>query len=124
VRDELEVGPRALRRPDAEVAAVRDRLAQRLRLAHLLDANPFTLSGGEKRRLSVATALATAPRVLVADEPSFGQDALTWAELVRLLDELVAEGTALVTVTHDLALVDALADERFVLPAAAREVVR
>jgi energy-coupling factor transport system ATP-binding protein len=60
----------------------------------------------------------------VADEPSFGQDALTWAELVRLLDELVAEGTALVTVTHDLALVDALADERFVLPAAAREVVR
>jgi energy-coupling factor transport system ATP-binding protein len=124
VRDELEVGPRALRRPHAEVAAVRDRLAQRLRLAHLLDANPFTLSGGEKRRLSVATALATAPRVLVADEPSFGQDALTWAELVRLLDELVAEGTALVAVTHDLALVDALADERFVLPAAAREVVR
>ncbi|MGN6273495.1 MAG: ABC transporter ATP-binding protein [Protaetiibacter sp.] len=124
VREELEVGPRALRRSDAEVATVRDRLAQRLRLTPLMDANPFTLSGGEKRRLSVATALATAPRVLVADEPSFGQDALTWAELVRLLDELVAEGTALVTVTHDLALVDALADERFVLPAAAREVVR
>jgi energy-coupling factor transport system ATP-binding protein len=123
VREELEVGPRALKRPDAEVAAVRDRLAQRLRLTALLDANPFTLSGGEKRRLSVATALATAPRVLVADEPSFGQDALTWAELVRLLDELVAGGTALVTVTHDLALVDALADERLVLPTTAREVV-
>ncbi|QNO38287.1 ABC transporter ATP-binding protein [Protaetiibacter sp. SSC-01] len=124
VREELEVGPRALKRPEAEVAAVRDRLAQRLRLTSLLDANPFTLSGGEKRRLSVATALATAPQVLVADEPSFGQDALTWAELVRLLDELVAEGTALVTVTHDLALVDALADDRLLLAgAAAREVV-
>jgi energy-coupling factor transport system ATP-binding protein len=125
VHDELEVGPRALGRADAEVVAVRDRLAQRLRLTALLEANPFTLSGGEKRRLSVATALATAPRVLVADEPSFGQDALTWAELVRLLDELVAEGTALVAVTHDLALVEALADERLVLPGAAeREAVR
>ncbi len=124
VRDELEVGPRALRRPDAEVTALRERLAERLRLTALLEANPFTLSGGEKRRLSVATALATTPRVLVADEPSFGQDALTWAELVRLLDELVAGGTALVTVTHDLALVDALADERFVLPGARREAVR
>jgi energy-coupling factor transport system ATP-binding protein len=124
VRDELEVGPRALRRSEAEIAAVRDRLAQRLRLTALLEANPFTLSGGEKRRLSVATALATAPQVLVADEPSFGQDALTWAELVRLLDELVREGTALVAVTHDLALVDALADERLVLPTGVQEVVR
>ncbi len=122
VRDELEVGPRALKRPDAEVAAVCDGLAERLRLAALLDANPFTLSGGEKRRLSVATALATAPGVLVADEPSFGQDALTWAELVRLLDELVEDGTALVTVTHDAALVDALADDRLLLAGAAREV--
>ena len=124
VREELEVGPRVLRRGDAEVVAIRDRLAERLRLVPLLDANPFTLSGGEKRRLSVATALATTPSVLVADEPSFGQDALTWGELVRLLDELVAEGTALVTVTHDLALVDALADERLVLPGGTREVVR
>ena len=124
VREELEVGPRVLRRGDAEVVAIRDRLAERLRLVPLLDANPFTLSGGEKRRLSVATALATTPSVLVADEPSFGQDALTWAELVRLLDELVAEGTALVTVTHDLALVDALADERLVLPGGTREAVR
>lgn len=115
VRDELEVGPRALRRADADVASVRDELATRLRLGALLDANPFTLSGGEKRRLSVASVLATAPRVIVADEPTFGQDALTWAELVRLLGELVASGTALVAITHDQELVDALADDRLVL---------
>ncbi|MFT4284651.1 MAG: ABC transporter ATP-binding protein [Protaetiibacter sp.] len=125
VREELEVGPRALGRPAAEIVATRDRLAERLRLTALLDANPFTLSGGEKRRLSVAAVLATAPRVLVADEPSFGQDALTWAELVRLLDELVSRGTALVTVTHDLELVDALADDRLVLTGSDdREAVR
>ncbi|OAX61685.1 hypothetical protein A5N15_05060 [Rothia kristinae] len=68
----------------------------------MAEANPFTLSGGEKRRLSVGTALAARPRVLVLDEPTFGQDAITWARLVRLLGELMAEGTAVVSVTHDL----------------------
>jgi energy-coupling factor transporter ATP-binding protein EcfA2 len=59
----------------------------------------------------VATALATRPRLLVLDEPTFGQDARTWAELVALLRELLAEGTALVAVTHDDALVRAVADD-------------
>ena len=65
-----------------------DELLDRLGLTPLAAANPFTLSGGEKRRLSVATAIATAPRMVVADEPTFGQDARTWAELVALLADL------------------------------------
>jgi len=84
-----------------ELAARTDDLAARLRLNHLLDANPFTLSGGEKRRLSVASALATAPRILILDEPTFGQDARTWAELVDLIRELLADGTAVISITHD-----------------------
>jgi energy-coupling factor transport system ATP-binding protein len=112
VREELEVGPRAL---GSEDAAAIDELLDRLRLAHLARANPFTLSGGEQRRLSVATALATAPRVLVLDEPTFGQDARTWAELVALLAELRDDGVALVAVTHDDEVVRALAAERFAL---------
>jgi energy-coupling factor transport system ATP-binding protein len=73
--------------------------------------NPFTLSGGEKRRLTVAAALATRPRVLVLDEPTYGQDARTWRELADLIDEVRDAGTALVLVTHDRDLVDALADD-------------
>ena len=107
VREELELGPRRLaalnRVPldEDELAARTDDLAARLRLNHLLDANPFTLSGGEKRRLSVASALATAPRILILDEPTFGQDARTWAELVDLIRELLADGTAVISITHD-----------------------
>ena len=74
---------------------------QRLRLTHLTEANPFTLSGGEKRRLSVATILAASPQIVVLDEPTFGQDANTWAELAGLLTELLDAGTAIVSVTHD-----------------------
>ena len=107
VREELELGPRRLaalnRDPlnEDDLAARTNELATRLRLTHLLDANPFTLSGGEKRRLSVASALATAPRILILDEPTFGQDARTWAELVDLIRELLADGTAVISITHD-----------------------
>ena len=68
-------------------------------------------------RLSVGTALAARPRVLVLDEPTFGQDAITWARLVRLLGELMAEGTAVVSVTHDLDFAAALGGRRLDLGA-------
>ncbi|SFI48685.1 MULTISPECIES: ABC transporter ATP-binding protein [Microbacterium] len=108
VREELEVGPRALRLGEAETARRVDELLGRLRLSSLARANPYTLSGGEKRRLTVAAALATRPRVLVLDEPTFGQDSVTWAELVALLAGLRDEGSAIVTITHDAAVVEAL----------------
>jgi energy-coupling factor transporter ATP-binding protein EcfA2 len=115
VHDELAVGPRALGLSKAAETDRVDELLHRLRLDHLADANPFTLSGGEKRRLSVATVLATRPRLLVLDEPTFGQDSRTWAELVRLLAELLDTGTAVVAVTHDAEFVSALADSRLLL---------
>ncbi|MEO7350167.1 MAG: ATP-binding cassette domain-containing protein, partial [Terrimesophilobacter sp.] len=88
-----------------------DELLQRLRLDALAAANPFTLSGGEKRRLSVATVLATQPRVMVLDEPTFGQDSRTWQELVAFLAELVDEGRSVIAMTHDHFFVEALADQ-------------
>jgi energy-coupling factor transporter ATP-binding protein EcfA2 len=111
VRDELSLGP--LRSGAGHTAAARlaDELLERLGLAPLADANPFTLSGGQQRRLSVATALATRPRVLVLDEPTFGQDRDTWAELVALLAEQQDGERAMCLVTHDAAVVAALADD-------------
>jgi energy-coupling factor transport system ATP-binding protein len=93
----------------------RDELLQRLRLDRLAAANPFTLSGGEKRRLSVATALMTTPDVVVLDEPTFGQDARTWGELVDLCADLRDGGTALLAVTHDEPFATALADRRVIV---------
>jgi energy-coupling factor transport system ATP-binding protein len=97
VLDELMFGPRHLGYGEERV----DELLERLRLTELVDANPYTLSGGEKRRLSVATVLAAHPQVLVLDEPTFGQDANTWAELASFLSELLDAGAAVVSVTHD-----------------------
>ncbi|WP_222853573.1 ABC transporter ATP-binding protein [Fodinicola acaciae] len=87
-----------------------DELLERLRLDRLAAANPFTLSGGEQRRLSVATALVAAPALLILDEPTFGQDRRTWTELVEMLDSLRKDGVGIAVITHDTAFTDALAD--------------
>jgi energy-coupling factor transport system ATP-binding protein len=115
VAEELAVGAVATGMPASDSRARIDELLDRLRLRSLAGANPYTLSGGEKRRLSVATVLVTRPRVLVLDEPTFGQDSRTWAELVSLLHELLEAGTGIVTVSHDRHLIDSLADEELSL---------
>jgi energy-coupling factor transport system ATP-binding protein len=110
VADELALGPRRAGVAEPEAVKRASELAERLRLGGVWDANPFTLSGGEKRRLSVATALATAPRAVILDEPTFGQDRRTWDEMVSLLAGLADSGRAVVMATHDRPLVEALAD--------------
>ena len=112
VRDELSIGPRALRLPESEIEARVTDLLARLRLDALAAANPYTLSGGEKRRLTVAAALATRPRVLVLDEPTFGQDARTWAELVAIIAEVRDAGTAVIAISHDEDVLRALGARR------------
>ncbi|MCL8494535.1 energy-coupling factor ABC transporter ATP-binding protein [Corynebacterium sp. B5-R-101] len=110
VAEELRVAPRVMRREVPEKRI--DQLVESLRLGHVLNANPFTLSGGEKRRLSVATALVTAPEVLLLDEPTFGQDPHTFTELVWLLRRMADEGTTIASVTHDPLFISALGDHR------------
>jgi len=110
VVDELALGPKLMRLTEPEVRGRVAELLERLRLGHLATANPFTLSGGEKRRLSVATALASAPSVLLLDEPTFGQDSRTWGELLSLLAALRDAGRAVCFATHDRDFARALAD--------------
>ena len=105
VFDELAHGLRLQRVPDAEIA---DRVAEmlfRFGLESKAGIHPFLLSGGEKRRLSVGTALITRPRVLALDEPTFGQDRARATEMIDVLERLRDEGTTILLVTHDLQLV-------------------
>ena len=115
VDEELSIGPRRAGRSDADARRVASELLERLHLGHLAAANPFTLSGGEQRRLSVATALAAAPPLLVLDEPTFGQDRRTYAELLALLARQRDGGGAVLFATHDRDLVMSLADREISL---------
>ena len=108
VAEELAIGPRAAGMSEAEIAPLVEEHLEALGLTKLARANPMTLSGGEKRRLSVATALISAPELLILDEPTFGQDRGTWLGLVRLLRAALERGVTLVSITHDPAFVAAM----------------
>lgn len=123
VREEIETGPRALDAPDSAERATA--LLDEFGLAHLAGANPFTLSGGEQRRLAIASVIAARPPVVVLDEPTSGQDRATWQAVVERLGALADAGTAVVAITHDRDLVRALdADEVVLGPDGARTVGR
>ena len=108
VAEELAIGPRAVGMSEEEIAPLVEEHLEALGLTKLARANPMTLSGGEKRRLSVATALISAPELLILDEPTFGQDRGTWLGLVRLLRAALERGVTLVSITHDPAFVAAM----------------
>ncbi|MFZ4841099.1 dipeptide ABC transporter ATP-binding protein [Mycetocola saprophilus] len=80
---------------------------------------PHQLSGGLRQRALIASAVAAGPRVLIADEPTTALDVTVQAQVLELLAELKREGTALLLVSHDLAVVSELADEIIVLRAGA-----
>ncbi|GAA0489816.1 ABC transporter ATP-binding protein [Microbacterium aurantiacum] len=97
-----------LRRTAASEEEVRERataLLERFGLAERAHVHPFLLSGGQKRRLSVGTALVAGAGVLALDEPTFGQDRARAEELLSLLRDLHDDGTTIIVVTHDMQLV-------------------
>lgn len=108
VRDEVLATSRALGHTAVDAGRRADQLMDALGLHPLAEQNPHTLSGGEQRRLGLAGALAHAPQVLLLDEPTVGQDALTWRAVVDTVLAAVGGGTAAVIASHDADLIDAV----------------
>ncbi|WP_295777464.1 ABC transporter ATP-binding protein [uncultured Microbacterium sp.] len=105
VFDELAHGLRRQRLAENEVRERAFDVLRRFDLDGKADVHPFLLSGGQKRRLSVVTALVAGAPVLALDEPTFGQDRARADELMDLLEGLSADGTTILVVTHDMQLV-------------------
>lgn len=106
VLDEVLVASRALGEETPERVALASRVLADLGLAHLEAADPRELSGGEQRRLAIASAVLHRPPLLLADEPTVGQDRHTWAAVVGLLAAHRETGGAVVVSTHDAALIE------------------
>jgi energy-coupling factor transporter ATP-binding protein EcfA2 len=99
VQEEVLTGPKALRSYDPSWC---DELFNRFGLVSLLKRSPFTLSEGQKKRVSFAAALAVKPELIVLDEPTAGQDEPFRRELAKFITELQREDCTIVLVTHDL----------------------
>jgi energy-coupling factor transporter ATP-binding protein EcfA2 len=97
VEDELAYGL-----PEGQLSSgAVEQLLREYDLAALRKRHPFQLSMGQKRRLSVATAMVRGPRILLLDEPTFGLDARGTLRMLEQLERLRASGTVIVMVTHD-----------------------
>lgn len=105
VADEVAYGLRVMKLDEDEVRAQSSQLLEMFGLARYAKANPFTLSHGEKRRLSVASMLAMGQDVLILDEPTFGQDERNAVALMALLARLNEQGKTIIMITHDMRLV-------------------
>ena len=81
------------------------RTMKTLGLEGLSERSPFALSGGERKRVALASVLATEPRTIVLDEPTIGQDAGQKERLAEMLNDLNKRGHAVVVVTHDIEFV-------------------
>ncbi len=103
VKKELEFGPRNLQVPEDEIQKRVKEVATAVGLQEILDVNPFSVSKGERQRITVASLLTMSPDVLVVDEPTTGQDYRMGREMMEFYKQLnEAGGKTIIVITHDM----------------------
>lgn len=115
VWDEVTFGPLQLGISGAEVAARGMEALELLGIAHLKERPPYRLSGGEKKKVSIASVISMYPRVLLLDEPTNGLDPHSQGVLIDFLIGWATGGNTLIFSTQDLDLVEELASRVIVL---------
>jgi cobalt/nickel transport system ATP-binding protein len=115
VFDEVAFGPLQMRWPKNEIRERTGGILERLRIGHLKDRVPHRLSGGEKKRVALASVLVLDPAVLLLDEPTASLDPRSQSELIDLLVEWGGGAKSVITATHDLGDLGDIADACFVL---------
>ena len=115
VWDELCFGPLQLGLEKSEIQKRTEELLELLDIKHLKDRGPWDLSGGEMRKAAFGACLSVNPDVLLLDEPTTGLDPRSQVEFVDLINELRHAGKTIVTVTHDLGIIEDISDRTVVI---------
>jgi cobalt/nickel transport system ATP-binding protein len=115
VWDEIAFGPLQMDLSPSGVTLIVEKQLETLRIADLRDRAPHTLSDGQKKKVAIASSLATNPDVLLLDEPTNGLDPRTQVWLIELLWELHTKGKTIIAATHDLSIAGDIAERAVVL---------
>lgn len=115
VWDEIAFGPLQVGLKRDEVRERVNDMIEMFGLSNLADRSPYRLSGGEKKKVALASVLILNPEVLILDEPTNGLDPKTQRWLTDLLLELNHQGRTIIVATHNLELAHAIADRAVIL---------
>ncbi len=115
VYDEVAFGPRQLGLSKEEVKRRTEEVMAMVGITGLRDRSPHTLSGGEKKKVCLASVLPLNPDVLLLDEPTAGLDPRSQLWLIELLQELAKAGKTIVTATHDLDIIEQISTRAIVI---------
>jgi cobalt/nickel transport system ATP-binding protein len=110
VREEVAFGPLQIGWPKAKVETRIADVMGMLGILEIADRAPFQLSGGQKKKVAIASVLVMNPDVLLFDEPTAALDPRTQQWLIELIVELNVAGKTIVMATHDLDVLDVVAD--------------
>ena len=115
VLDEIAFGPLQLTSSQEEALQKSKEMIQLFGLEKIAERSPHQLSGGEKKKVALASVLAINPDVLILDEPTGGLDPRTQVGLIDILQELHSLGRTIITATHDLSILEDIADQAYVM---------
>lgn len=102
---EISFGLKNLNLSQTEIEKRTDKALKEVRLSHLRDASPMSLSKGHRQRVALASVLAMEPEILILDEPTTGQDYLESKQIMNLITDLNEKGHTIIFITHDMQLV-------------------
>jgi len=114
VFDEIAFGPLQLGMPQEEAKRRTEEIMSMMDISGLRDRAPHTLSGGEKKKVSIASILSINPDVLLLDEPTAGLDPRSQLWLIELLQDLAKAGKTIITATHDLDIIEQISTRAIV----------
>lgn len=115
VFDEIAFGPLQMRWSKAEIRRHVEETLERMEIAHLRDRAPHRLSGGERKRVAIASVMVLDPEVLLLDEPTAALDPRSQSQIIDLLIGWGDGKKTVITATHDLGLVEDIADDCLLL---------
>jgi len=115
VWDEVAFAPLQLRWPKEQVIARVDRTLALMQISHLRERPPYRLSGGEKKRVALASVIVLDPDVLLLDEPTATLDPRSQSGVIDLLQQWKGSAKTIITATHQLEIVEDIADRIIVM---------